>query len=61
MKKQEKKAISINPEAFLQFQSEKLKLQNEKNNPDLSANDVVMQLIENTRILRELKSKGLVE
>ena len=53
-----KKALAVFDNVFSEFQKEQLALQNEKQTPSISANDVVMNLIESARELRELK-KGL--
>ena len=51
------KALAIYDDVHNEFKKERLMLQSERQDPDLSTNDVVMQLIENTRKLRELQKK----
>jgi hypothetical protein len=50
-----KKALAVFDDVFSEFKTEKLALQVDQNDPDLSANDAVLQLIKNSRELRNLK------
>lgn len=55
--KKEKKALSIFSDVYYEFKTEKLAMQVENNDPDLSANEAVLQLVKNSRELRKLKSE----
>lgn len=51
------KAIAIYDDVFSAFKTEKFEIQKEINEPDLSANDALDLLIENSRKFRELQKK----
>lgn len=55
------KGVSLRETAFNELKKEQLYFQQEAQDPDVAITDVVMKLIENTRELRELKSKGLAK
>jgi hypothetical protein len=56
-----KNSLALYDDVFSKFQEEQLNLQNERKKPSVSANDVVNELIESARELRELKKQGLAK
>lgn len=55
------KAIAIYEDAFSAFNLEKFEIQKDINEPKLNANEAVLQLVKNSRELRELKKQGLAK